>query len=43
MKVENLIVGQVYKYKEICELIGIEPKTGNTKIKQLKELATLVD
>lgn len=43
MQVEKLIIGQEYKYKEICELIGIEPKTGNTKIKQLKELATLVD
>ena len=43
MQVENLKIGQVYKYKEICEIVGIEPKTGNTKIKQLKELATLVD
>ena len=25
MKVENLTVGQEYKYKELCEVIGIEP------------------
>lgn len=43
MQVNNLIVGQSYKYKEICELIGIEPKTGNTKNSQLKELATVVN
>lgn len=43
MEVSNLQVGQEYKYKELCELIGIEPKTGNTKIKQLKELATLIN
>ena len=43
MQVNNLIVGQSYKYKELCELIGIEPKTGNTKNSQLKELATVVN
>ena len=43
MQLNNLIVGQEYKYKELCELIGIEPKTGNTKNSQLKELATVVN
>lgn len=45
MKVEKLIVGQAYKYKELCELIGIEPtkKANNQRNAQFKELATRVD
>lgn len=38
MKIENLIVGQAYKYKELCEVLEIESKGGNTKIAQFKEL-----
>lgn len=45
MKVENLTVGQEYKYKELCEVIGIEPtkKANNQRNAQFKELATRVD
>lgn len=39
MKTENLISGQVFKnYKELCSVLEIEVKSGNTKIAQLKEL-----
>lgn len=45
MKVEKLIVGQAYKYKELCELIGIEPtkKANNQREAQFKQLATRVN
>ncbi len=38
MKIENLKVGQFYKYKELCAILGIEAKSGNTRIAQFKEL-----
>lgn len=39
MKVSNLVVGQILKnYKELCGVLEIEPKSGNTKLSQLKEL-----
>lgn len=39
MKIENLTTGQVLKnYKELCEVLGIEPKTGKSKQLQLKDL-----
>ena len=45
MNIENLIVGQEYKYKELCEILGIEPtkKANNQRNAQFKELATKVD
>ena len=45
MKIENLTVRQAYKYKELCELIGIVPtkKANNQRNAQFKELATKVD
>lgn len=43
MKIENLKVGQTYKYKELCEVLGIKPtsKANNSRIAQFKELDTL--
>ena len=39
MKIENLKNGQVLKnYKELCKVLDIEPKDGNTKKAQIKEL-----
>lgn len=39
MKIENLTTGQVLKnYKELCRVLGIEPKTGKSKQLQLKDL-----
>lgn len=39
MKIENLKEGQVLKnYKELCEVLGIEPKTGKSKQLQFKDL-----
>lgn len=39
MKIENLTTGQVLKnYKELCEILGIEPKTGKSKQLQFKDL-----
>lgn len=39
MQIEKLKVGQVLKnYKELCKVLGIEPKTGKSKQLQLKEL-----
>ena len=37
------IIGQELKYKDLCDKIGIEPKTGNSKESQLKELALICD
>lgn len=38
MKIENLKVGMTIKnYKELCLLLGVEVKSGNTKIAQHKE------
>ena len=41
MKTDNLNVGQAYKYKELCEVLGWKITTGNSKMAQLKELDTL--
>lgn len=39
MQIENLKIGQVLKnYKELCEVLGIEPTTGNARKAQIKEL-----
>ena len=39
MRSENLKEGQTFKnYKELCEVLGIEPTTGNGKKAQFKEL-----
>lgn len=40
MKIENLKAGQAYKYKELCEVLGIKPtsKANNSRIAQFKEL-----
>lgn len=40
MKIENLIVGQAYKYKELCEVLEIKAtsKANNSRIAQFKEL-----
>lgn len=41
MNIENLKEGMVVKnYRELCKLLGIEVKAGNTKIAQIKELET---
>lgn len=41
MKINNLTVGQKIKnYKELCKVLEIEEKKGNSKNAQLKELAT---
>lgn len=39
MQIENLKIGQVLKnYKELCEVLVIEPTTGNARKAQIKEL-----
>ncbi|RGX09338.1 hypothetical protein [Paraclostridium sordellii] len=40
MKIENLILKHPYKYKELCEVLGIQPtsKANNSRIAQFKEL-----
>lgn len=39
MNVENLEVGQIFKnYKEMCEVLGLEVSTSNSKKAQFKEL-----
>jgi hypothetical protein len=44
LKINNLIVGQTIKnYKELCKVLEIEVKKGNSKNAQLKELATYCD
>ena len=43
MKIENLSVNQRIKnYKELCNILGIEIKSGNTKKAQFKELERFV-
>jgi hypothetical protein len=38
MNIKNLKVGmEIKNYKKLCELLGVEPKTSNSKKKQLKE------
>lgn len=37
MQIENLIVGQTYRYQELCELLGEKVKSGKGKKYQLKE------
>lgn len=38
MKIENLVVGKVYKnYKEICEFLNDKPKAGKSKQLQIKD------
>ena len=37
-ELENYI-GQQLTYKKICEILHIEPKTGNTKISQIKDIS----
>lgn len=33
---------KVKNYKELCKLLGIEPKTSNSKKKQLREINELI-
>lgn len=42
MKTDRLTVGMKIKYKELCELLGIEPKEGNSRKKQFKEIDKLI-
>lgn len=37
------IVGHSFKYKDLCNAIGIEQKNGNSKESQLKDLALICD
>ena len=41
MNIENLELNKEYTWKQICELTGIPYKTGNTKIKQMKQFESL--
>lgn len=43
MKIENLEIGMKIKYKKLCELLGIEPKEGNSRKKQFKEIDKLIE
>ncbi|WP_195238759.1 hypothetical protein [Romboutsia sp. 1001285H_161024_C4] len=45
MKIENLILEHPYKYKELCEVLGIKPtsKANNSRIAQFKELERYCD
>ena len=39
LRIENLTEGQVIKnYRELCRVLGIEAKSGNTKKGQIKDL-----
>lgn len=43
MDIKNIHVGDTYKnYKELCSALGIEPKTSDSKVKQLREIGELV-
>ena len=43
MNIENLYEGQVFKnYNALCDALGIEPKRGNSKNSQIKDMKTLV-
>ena len=37
MKLENIKVGEVYTYSELCKLLEEKEKTGKSKILQIKE------
>lgn len=41
MKINNLIVGEKYKWKTICDLTEIPYVKGNSKIKQMKKFESL--
>lgn len=41
MNIHNLKVGERYKWKTICEKVGIPYVNGNSKIKQMKEFESL--
>lgn len=41
MNIEKLELNKEYTWKQICELIDIPYKTGNTKIKQMKQFESL--
>lgn len=41
MNIEKLELNKEYTWKQICELINIPYKTGNTKIKQMKQFESL--
>lgn len=42
MNIENLYEGQVFKnYNALCDALGIEPKRGNSKNSQIKDMKTL--
>lgn len=43
MNIENLEIGMKIKYKKLCELLGIEPKEGNSRKKQFKEIDKLIE
>ena len=42
MNIQKLEVGMKVKYKELCELLGIEPKEGNSRKAQFKEIDKLI-
>nr|DAJ62547.1 MAG TPA: hypothetical protein [Caudoviricetes sp.] len=43
MDISKLHSGDVFKnYKELCSALGIEPKTSNSKKKQLKEIESVI-
>lgn len=41
MNIENLELNKEYTWKQICELTDIPYKTGNTKVKQMKQFESL--
>lgn len=43
MKIENLKIGTIKNYKELCELLEWEISSGNTKKKQLRILGEICD
>lgn len=43
MKVENLIVGQAYKYKELTEVLEVKYLGGKQKINQLEDFKRYFD
>ena len=41
MNIEKLELNKEYTWKQICELTDIPYKTGNTKVKQMKQFESL--
>ena len=43
MKIPENVIGQPMSYKKLCQALDITPKSGKSKIYQLKDLALYCD